>query len=412
MRSDVVVLGAGMVGVSAALHLQARGCDVVLLDRHGRAGGETSYGNAGLIERASYFPYVFPRDIGTVWRSVLGRNPAVRIVWRDLAHTLPFIARYFRESAPARAMAHARASWPLIERSVSEHEALAEAAGATHLLRREGWIKGFRSARTWEAGIAEAERVRALGMKADVLDAAALAKREPHVTGPVGGIHYRDPVSCVDPGGLAQAYADLFVARGGRFLAGDARSLQTSKTRWRVDTAQGPLDADQAIVALGPWSADLLKALGLRVPLGVKRGYHRHYGAKGNAVLNRPFLDADEGYLLAPMAAGVRLTTGAEFARANRPPSSEQIDSRETVARALFPLAERREERPWLGCRPCLPDLLPMIGPAPGRTGLWLDFGHQHHGFTLGPVTGRLVAEMMTGQAPFTDPAPYRADRF
>lgn len=412
MRCDVVVLGAGMVGVSAALHLQARGRDVVLLDRHGHAAGETSYGNAGLIERASYFPYVFPRDFETVWRSIAGRNRAARIVWRDLPWTLPFIARYFHQSAPARAMRHARASWPLIERSLAEHDALAAQADATHLLRREGWIKGFRTERTLAAGLAEADRVRALGMRVDVLDVAALSERESHIAGPIGAVHYRDPVSCVDPGGLAQAYADLFTARGGRLMAGDARTLERTSGGWRVRTIEGPVEAEQVLVALGPWSGDLCAALGVQVPLGVKRGYHRHFGAAGNAVLNRPFLDADEGYLLAPMAAGIRLTTGAEFARRDRAPSSAQINSCEAAARRAFPLGERREERAWLGCRPCLPDLLPVIGPAPGQAGLWLDFGHQHHGFTLGPVTGRLVAEMMTGETPFADPTPYRADRF
>jgi D-amino-acid dehydrogenase len=148
------------------------------------------------------------------------------------------------------------------------------------------------------------------------------------------------------------------------------------------------------------------------MPLGVKRGYHMHYGAQGNAVLNHPLLDADQGYLLAPMNAGIRLTTGAEFARRDRPPSPLQLEACEPIARTMFPLAERRDMQPWLGRRPCLPDLLPVIGPAPGKPGLWFDFGHQHHGFTLGPATGRLVAEMMTGEIPFADPTPFRADRF
>ena len=121
MRTDAIVLGAGMVGVSAALHLQMRGRSVALVDRAVAAGSETSYGNAGLIERASYFQYSFPRDWRTVLSTLLGTNPAARIVWKDLPETLPFIARYFAESAPARTLANARASWPLIERSLDEH---------------------------------------------------------------------------------------------------------------------------------------------------------------------------------------------------------------------------------------------------------------------------------------------------
>ena len=416
MRTDGIVLGAGMVGVSAALHLQARGRSVVLVDRAGAAGTETSYGNAGLIERASYFQYTFPRDPAQVVETILGTNPAARIVWSDLPWTLPFIARYFRESAPERAIAHARASWPLIERCLAEHEALATEAGATDLLRHGGWIKAFRTQQTLDAGIRDAERVKPFGMTVDVLDRKTLAEREPKIIGPIGGVHFRDPVSCVDPGALAKAYAALFVTRGGQFLAGDARTLARRGTRWCVTTEQGDVVADNALIAMGPWSDEIFRPLGLSIPLGVKRGYHMHYAHDGeagtNAGLNHPVLDTDNGYLLAPMRAGIRLTTGAEFARRDRAPSPVQLDQCEPVARKMFPLGTRVDAQPWLGRRPCLPDLLPVIGPAPGHAGLWFDFGHQHHGFTMGPVTGRLIAEIMTGETPFCDLGPYRADRF
>jgi D-amino-acid dehydrogenase len=129
-------------------------------------------------------------------------------------------------------------------------------------------------------------------------------------------------------------------------------------------------------------------------------------------VLNRPVFDVERGYLLAPTARGVRLTTGAEFAHRDAPPTPVQLDRVEPDARGLFPLAERLDPKPWMGARPCTPDMMPVIGPAPDHERLWFAFGHAHHGLTLGPVTGRLLAEMMAGETPFTDPAPYRADRF
>ena len=137
-----------------------------------------------------------------------------------------------------------------------------------------------------------------------------------------------------------------------------------------------------------------------------------HFGAKGNATLGRTVLDADYGYALAPMRQGIRLTTGAEFARLDAPSTPVQLDKVDPTARKLFPLEDRLDKKPWLGRRPCLPDMLPVIGAVPGHKGLWADFGHHHLGLTLGPISGRLVAEMMTGQPTFTDPAPYRIDRF
>ena len=215
-----------------------------------------------------------------------------------------------------------------------------------------------------------------------------------------------------DPAALIRGYAALLLERGGRFLRGDAFTLVQAGQGWSVETDDGLVQADDVLVALGPWAHRVFRPLGYRIPLGIKRGYHRHYRAKGNAVLSRPVLDADGGFLLAPMDQGIRLTTGAEFARLDAPPTPVQVERAEPKARALFPLAEPVEAQPWMGARPCLPDMLPVVGPAPQHKGLWFDFGHQHHGLTLAPVSGRLLAEMMTGEEPFTDPRPYAADRF
>jgi D-amino-acid dehydrogenase len=179
-----------------------------------------------------------------------------------------------------------------------------------------------------------------------------------------------------------------------------------------VETNEGGIDAPEVVVALGPWAGDLLSSLGLKLPLMVKRGYHRHFHAQGNAALVRPVLDTGAGYLITPMEQGIRMTTGVEFAARDAAPSPVQFDRIMPKARELFPLGERVDDQTWLGSRPCLPDSRPVIGRAPGLAGLWLAIGHAHWGLTLGPATGRMIAEMMAGEAPFCDPAPYRAERF
>jgi D-amino-acid dehydrogenase len=236
---------------------------------------------------------------------------------------------------------------------------------------------------------------------------------EPHLEGELaGGILMPEPASVADPGAVGKAYAELFVRGGGEFVIGDARSLEQVKGGWRVRHAGGSVEAGSVVVALGPWSDDVLKPLGVNVPLAVKRGYHMHYRLHGNAGLTRPVYDGDYGYVLAPMTRGIRLTTGAEFALRDAPPTPIQLAKVEPVARTLLPLTDRLDERPWLGSRPCLPDLVPIIGAAPQHKGLWLDLGHHHLGFTLGPVSGRLIAELISGKEPFTNPSPYRVARF
>jgi D-amino-acid dehydrogenase len=317
--------------------------------------------------------------------------------------------RYYFASSPQRALHSAMAELPLIQQSLVEHEALIDEAGVPELLRRTGWLKLFRSETSLAKAVREAERAGQYGVASEILDSKAIAAREPHLTGDfAGAVHLPTPGFIADPAALARAYAALFVRKGGRFVVADARSLTQEAGGWRVDRVA----AREAVVALGPWSDLVYRPLGYAIPLGFKRGYHLHLKPGGNAVLNHPVLDSDLGFLLAPMNQGIRLTTGVEFARRDAAPSPIQIDRALPRARSLFPLGEAIEAKPWMGRRPCLPDMLPVIGRAPRHPGLWFDFGHQHHGLTLGPVTGRLLAEMMTGVTPFADPLPFAADRF
>lgn len=413
LKADVLVLGAGMVGVGAALHLQKKGRDVVLIDRHELAGEETSYGNGGLIECASVFPYMFPRDLGQILRYAFLRAPQVRYHFADLPVFLPWLVRYFAASSPERALHSAMAELPLIQRSLIEHEALIEEARVPELLLRIGWTKLYRSDATLAVAVSELERARQYGVAGEVLDTAAIAAREPHLTGDFkGAVHFPAPGFVPDPGGLTKAYAALFGRKGGRYLIGDARTLEQSGNRWRLATLEGTITAREVVVAMGPWSDQIFAPLGYSIPLAVKRGYHLHVKASGNAVLNHPVLDADQGFLLAPMNRGIRITTGAEFARRDATPTPVQVERALPKAHALFPLGEPVDAKPWMGARPCLPDMLPVIGKAPRHNGLWFDFGHQHHGLTLGPATGRLLAEMMAGETPFADVRPFAVERF
>jgi D-amino-acid dehydrogenase len=413
MRSDVVVLGAGIVGICVALHLQKRGRETVLVDRRG-AAEETSFGNAGLIQREGVYPYGFPHDFGALLRYGLNRTIDAHYHPSALLRITPFLWKYWHHSRPARHAEVARRYSKLIEHCVSEHQALAADAGATGFLHPSGWMKVFRTGRERDRRFAEAERWRReFGINHRQVDGRALQEMEPHVAPVlVGALHYTDPLAVDDPQGLALAYLAAFERLGGRFVQGNATSLQADGRGWRLRTAQGMISADAAVVALGPWADVLTRALGYDLPLAVKRGYHMHYRAAGEAKLNTPMLDAERGYFLAPMRRGIRLTTGAEFALRDAIRTPVQLGRAEPIARDLFPLAERLDNEPWMGARPCTPDMLPVIGRAPRHPSLWFAFGHAHHGLTLGAVTGRLVAEMITGEAPLVDPAPYSAERF
>ena len=403
-----------MVGVSVALHLQMRGRDVVLIDRRG-AGEETSYGNAGLIQREAVIPYTFPREFGTILSYARNHRRDAVYHLSALPRLAPWLYRYWQNATPERIERTAQALAPLMAQCVVEHDALiAEAGDAARLLvQHKGWIRGLRTEESLRQAIADARGLDQYGVDYAILGGAQLRELEPHVSEKiVGAIHFRGSPSSSDPGMLTKAYADLFLRKGGPFLIGDARGLTTEASGWSLPSESGLITAREAVVALGPWSDDVFRPLGYDIPLAVKRGYHMHYRVSGNATLGHPLQDRDGGYMLAPMRKGIRLTTGVEFADRDAPPSPVQLTRDEPLARELFPLGERVEPAPWLGRRPCLPDMVPVIGRGARHQGLWFAFGHAHHGFTLGPVTGRLLAEMMTGETPFTDPSFYAADRF
>ena len=411
MTRNILVLGAGMVGTCTALHLRERGFDVTLVDR--RAPGlETSFGNAGLIQRESVEPYPFPREVGFVLDAALGRGAEVNWHPRGLWQMAGPLLRYWHQSRPA---AHARATAAysrLIAHALEEHAPLIAAAGAEDLVERQGFRFVFRSARAFDEGVQRARRLEdAFGVQHRVEDSSALARAEPALRHPLAGaVHWLDPWAVRDPGALVQRYAALFEARGGRLIEGDAHTLQADGAGWSVQTRAGKVDAAQAVLALGPWSDGLIRGLGYRMPLFVKRGYHQHY--PGAPALRQPILDAERGYVLAPMRRGLRLTTGAEFAPVDAPATPVQVARAEALARELIALGEPLPEPPWHGARPCTADMLPVMGPAPRHRGLWFNFGHAHQGLTLGPVAGRLLAGMIAGEPTWIDPVPYAPTRF
>jgi D-amino-acid dehydrogenase len=411
---DVIVLGAGMVGTPTAVYLRRAGLATVLLDRRG-AGEETSYGNAGLIQREALHPYLMPRNLFRLARYGLNRATDVHYQPSSLLSVAPFLFRYWRNSSDAAARRTFEANIPLFARCLDTHGELAAAAGAGDLIAKKGWIRTFRRADGSALRRRQLEELNELGLDAGFVEDAELAALEPDLDrrAVAAAIHYRDPWTTTDPEGLTKAYLALFQREGGRFVAGDALSARREGSLWRVDLAEGgSVAARRIVVALGPWSSGFLARHGVSLPFGVKRGYHRHYRPAGEARLNRPVADDDAGFVLAPMKRGIRLTTGAEFARLDAPKTPVQVERDLPRARELFPLGAPVEAEPWLGARPVLPDMLPAIGPVPGLSDAWINAGHAHHGLTLGPATGKLIAAMIGGATPFCDPKPYDALRF
>lgn len=413
MAGSAIVLGAGMVGVATALELKRRSYDVTLVDRRG-PGRETSYGNAGVLSRGSLMTANQP----AVWPALPGllrnRGAALRYDPGYVRRNLRWALGFLRHATPAKAEAAARALDPLCATSLERHRALLREAGIEHRLRETGWLKAYRSERAYAATALERSFYDRYGVGYEILEPDQIREREPHLS-PIfkKGLLITANASVDRPGAVVEAYADLFVSRGGRIVTQEVRAAARTDRGWSITLQDGSaLAADHAVVALGPWSKAFLERLGYDVPLAFERGYHCHYQPRGNALLHRPVHDVDGAYVMSSMEQGVRITTGIELNDIDAPPNPAQLALALGKAREAFPLGDALDAEPWMGRRPTFPDSLPMIGEAPRHPRLWLAFGHQHMGFTTGPGTAVALADLIDGTAPVFTCEPFRPSRY
>lgn len=413
LRQDVLVIGAGMVGTTAAANLLAHGWTVTLVDRKA-PGEETSYGNAGVIAGPLNFQAALPPGFPEFLKIALNRTSYFRYNPLALHRTMPWLWKFWRASTPEKLDDNARRSHGLFALAVPEHLKMARSSGAIDLIKDTGWLHVTRQ----EGGLPSLRREQGLaaelGAHFDVLTGNEIIELEPSLRFVArSGVHWKGVHHTGNPGKLTKAYASAFVAAGGSIIQGAVAGLRPCPDfGWEVTVSDRRIEAGHVVVAAGAWSGSLIKPLGYRLPLGTKRGYHQHFQFAENVKLTRPVKDSDYGYVLAPMAQGVRLSTGVEIDFPDAATSSKQLQRVLPHARELFPLGPPIEDAPWLGHRPTFPDQLPMIGPAPHHKRLWFNFGHAHWGLTLGPASGRLLAEMMGGRTPCVDPTSYSPKRF
>lgn len=396
--TEIIVLGAGIVGVSTALALQAHGHQVTLVDRRG-PGEETSYGNAGMIQAEAAEPYALPLDIPTLFQIAMGRTNDVTWSLGGARHWAGPALRYAYHSLPWNYRKQIIGPWSaMIASATKDHAALIEAARAQDLIVQHGFRKAYRTPWAFNTAVASAEQFQnRYGIASTVMDNTELRRAEPGLQRDMAGaVHWTTAWSCTDPGDLVKRYASLFERNGGRFVIGEAMSLRRVDKGWQVDTSEGPSAAETVVICLGPWSPNLTARFGHKVPMVHKRGYHRHFAANHGPTI--PFMDVETGTFLSPMRQGLRVLTGAELNAINANPDLRQMDRSTIAAGELFTIGKPIEERPWMGTRPCLPQMLPMTGCSERHRGLWFNFGHGHQGFTLGPTSGRLLAEMMVRQ--------------
>lgn len=414
----VSVIGGGMVGVSCALYLQQKGYQVTLIEKND-FGLETSFGNAGVISRGSIIPLNNPKLWSSLPKYLTNRHPAVRYNPLYLLRHLPWLAQFLTKATDKSCLKAVAALDSLIAPSLAEHKKLLQASGISHRLRENGWLKLYRQQSSFDNGVYERQLLSQHDVAFQCLNSQEIQDLEPGLK-PIfsKALWVTDTASVDNPGLVVKVYAQLFQQQGGLLIRDNILKItpdsddqnKTSPQSYNLTGELNSYACDQLVIATGPWANELLKPFGATIPLCYERGYHQHYNNQG-AVLTRPFHDVDASYVMTPTDLGLRVTTGSELNERTAPANTSQLTQILPRVEEAFALGKAQGDL-WSGSRPSTPDAIPIIGSLTQHPKIWLALGHQHIGFSTGPMTGQLIAEMIAQETTTLDPRPFSPQRF
>ena len=413
MKVDVCVIGAGVIGITTALQLQARGADVVLVDR-GEPGMQTSFGNAGVLSASTVLTVNNPGLFKALPSLIAGRARYFNYDFRHVVSQLPWLLNFLRYATRRHVASTARSLLALQTLSIDRHEKLIKEAGADSIYKTQGWLKVYRDKRGFSASELERRLLDTFEVPYECLTVGGIEALEPALN-PVFeyGILLNSTRSVTDPFLLCKSYLDLFRRRGGRVMTFDVSSIRKlGPNQWiSASDSDDEIKSDDVVIACGPWADSICRMLGYNIPMAWERGYHVNVESPVTA-LNRPICDVQYGLVVAPQGETTRITSGVDFAHRDAPPNFAQVRRAHRDANSIASFGPIVDEIPWMGSRPTLPDGLPAIGAAPRHKGIWFNFGHQHIGMGTSSGSAEILADAILGQPPRPMSQAFVPDRF
>lgn len=409
---DVVVIGAGIIGVSTALELQARGRTPVLVDRKGVAA-ETSRGNAGAFAFSEVEPLATPGIMRRAPKWLLDPLGPLSIPPAYALKITPWMLKFWRASWTDRYDRAVTAQTRLMQHCEAAFERQLSRFGDTDLIRREGQLELYEGARAFEQAKPKWRRRADLGIKVQMLehpDAIAdiqpgLSRKFTHAGFTPGWFNTTDPLTWTQT--LARSYTD----RGGRVETWDIRDLTLHTDHIELATDQAPLRARQVVICAGAWSHKLAAKIGDSIPLETERGYNTTF-TRASVDLKTHLTFAAHGFVMSKIGSGLRIGGAVELGGLDLPPNYRRADILVQKAKSFMPGLDVTGGTQWMGYRPSLPDSLPVIGPSGADDRIVYAFGHGHLGLTQSAGTAELVADLVTRSNPALDLAPFATTRF
>lgn len=409
----IAVVGAGIVGVSSALHLQRLGASVTLVDRNDPGHEDAaSYGNGGVLARCSIIPVATPGIIFKAPKMLFSPDGPLFLRWSYMPKLLPWLIPYLRSSTRENVEHAARHLAPLLFDSVDEHIALAKGTDAQKWVRTSEYMFLYKNRQAFEGDALGWGLRREHGFEWDILEGGDVQDFSPDLSPDYKlAVVMKDHGMISMPGNYVSDLARGFVAAGGQFIKTRINDVETSDNVVKLKTDGKDIEADKVVVAAGAWSHHLAKKLGANVPLESERGYHMELlnASKQPSV---PVMDAARRFVATPMDGTLRLAGTLEFGGLDAPASKGPPELLLRGARAMLPGLEFDSKKTWMGHRPAPSDNLPILGSAPASKQVFFAYGHHHVGLTAGPKTGRIIAQHVMGLKHNINMDAYRCDRF
>ena len=410
--NDVLVVGAGVIGLACAFRLARDGHRVLLFDRHSPGLG-ASFGNAGHIATEQIFPLASPEVLRGALRNLLDRESPLRIRPAYLLPILPWLARFVwaaRQSSFDRGVA---ALSSLQHTAAADLAALLRDANASHLLKMNGHLVLVENPASVNTAKAEMSRLASFGIDSIWLPPNAVREMAPDITVPIeGALKFSGTGHVVDSYAVCTSLFDAFLAAGGKFIQSDVENVERKGREVTAHCTGGTRHAaTHLVVCCGAWSKTLAARLGYALPLDTERGYHISLPG----VVPRfeiPVASYERKIIMTPMSGGLRMTGTVEFGGLQLPPDPGRFELLKRHMKALVPKIPTENATNWMGFRPSMPDHLPVLGRVPDGRNIYFAFGHQHLGLTLAGVTARIMAAEVMGRKTEIDLSPFAANRF
>jgi len=408
----IIVIGAGIVGVSTAIWLQRSGFKVTIIDQKGPATG-ASHGNAGILAASSIIPVPNPSLIKKLPFYLLSKDSPVFFKMSYLPQMFPFLMSYLSKSNLREVNKYAERMTPLIFDTVCQHKSLAKGTGAEKFISYQDYCFGYET----EKNFLNDKKVWKLrqkhGLPFEVVNGNEFSNFDPF---------YKDLFDVIvkcknhgkinDPGLYVKTLCDHFLSQGGELIISKVNDISSKNLNDAIVKIESDsLIANKIVVATGAWSKKILKKFKIKMPLESERGYHVEY-VEPNFYPKVPMMLTSKKFVITPMDGRIRVAGLVEFAGLKALKRKPPLNLLKNKIKVLFPNLKCKEKIEWLGHRPALVDSLPMLGYLDKNKQILVAFGHQHLGLTAGAKTGRIVSDLIIGNDIKLKISNYRPNRF